>query len=251
MRDVNKTPSYWKDQIDELTRLIEDGEEWLTTGDIESSSALAERYSISTTQSELVSALYSGGNEMNEVNNAARQEVQHSFPKFVDQLIALPEYADEYHGGVDQHYRYLSYAVLTDLRGQGSANLVEAIKCFNRPDAGMNIYFEYLGHEPLTITGNELIWPEAYENLYLAIAPDTDDSDRAGFVETYLKNWLKGMRGTGNPIYSNLNNKNHPYTGYWCWDAAAAVVMMDIDDARLREHSNYPKDFADWGRGLK
>lgn len=250
MRDSNKSQVYWDDRVNKLSRLVEEGEEWFLQEDIRPKLKVSEAYRNSTKQNDLVAALYSSGVGMEEVDSAAKREIEHFFPTFVDQLVAFPEFADRYQGGLDQHYRYLSFAVLTGSRGDRSARLVEGIKYFERPDDGMNIYFEYLGHEPLANTGKQLFWPEAYEPLYRAIAPVTDESERAGFVEAYLNNWLKQMRRDGNPLYSNLNSEHDIYTGYWCWDAAAAVVMMDVDDSTFREHPNYPKDFADWGRGL-
>jgi hypothetical protein len=94
-------------------------------------------------------------------------------------------------------------------------------------------------------------WPAAYENLWKAIAPKTDDAERVKLLSSFLKNWYGQMSSEMAAETGTHKQKNPNYVGYWCLEAAAASVMAGIDDSSFRNHRYYPADWADWARAQK
>ena len=71
-------------------------------------------------------------------------------------------------------------------------------------------------------------------------------------VESYLKAWYKGMRGTGwyDSHKKQSSEGDAGYVGYWAFEAAAIAYLHDIDDAPFRDHLVYPKDLAGFARSM-
>lgn len=78
--------------------------------------------------------------------------------------------------------------------------------------------------------------------------PDGTDLTRLAALKTFDKGWLTQMRSATNPFYSNENNKNNTYVGYWNFEAAAASLIMCIEDDQLAGSPTYPKAWAEWAR---
>ena len=45
----------------------------------------------------------------------------------------------------------------------------------------------------------------------------------------------------------DLENQNS-YVGYWSFEAAALVYLLDLDDSSLHKYLFYPKDIVAWAR---
>ncbi|MEG0487696.1 MAG: DUF1911 domain-containing protein, partial [Acinetobacter sp.] len=41
------------------------------------------------------------------------------------------------------------------------------------------------------------------------------------------------------------------YSGYWAFEAAALVYLLDLDDSALHKYLFYPKDIVQWARSQK
>ncbi len=106
---------------------------------------------------------------------------------------------------------------------------------------------------PLSKKPTQIHWPSAFESLWNAIDPDEPDFARARHIRVFLDGWYKEMASESAAKTELLGPNVTPnsYVGYWCLEAAAAVVMMDIDDSSFRDHPHYPKDWADWARQQK
>jgi len=67
-------------------------------------------------------------------------------------------------------------------------------------------------------------------------------------LDEYLSDWYQMNK---NEIWHNghldLENKSS-YVGYWAFEAAALVYMLDLDDSSLHKHLFYPKDIVQWAR---
>lgn len=196
------------------------------------------------------SALYSSGAEMQEVAAAARKLLLEAYPQFISVCREDPAKAKrDYGGGWADRYRYLSLAILIDLSLDDSAIFIDALDFWPERDKGWELMIAGLGYKDRP-KAKELRWPQAYESLYLAMDLETEDYARQGYIKNFLKTWLPEMRrGTAGGYESPDKTKN--YHGIWCFEAAAATVMMDIDDTSFRDHEHYPKDFADWARYQK
>lgn len=67
-------------------------------------------------------------------------------------------------------------------------------------------------------------------------------------LDEYLSDWYQMNK---NEIWHNghldLENKTS-YVGYWAFEAAALVYLLDLDDILLHKHLFYPKDIVEWAR---
>jgi Domain of unknown function (DUF1911) len=70
-------------------------------------------------------------------------------------------------------------------------------------------------------------------------APDKRPALMAAFLDT----WYRGNKGTywwdGHAI---IDRGGLAYSGYWCFEAAAVVKLLDIDDSSFRDNEYYPAD---------
>ena len=101
----------------------------------------------------------------------------------------------------------------------------------------------------LSIADTQVAYPDSYNTLWQALKLGPDGSAP---IKTYVENWYawndhpdrgRGARGIG------AHEKMIRYQGYWCWEAAAVVVVTGANDLSFRDHEHYPKDLADWARG--
>jgi hypothetical protein len=92
-----------------------------------------------------------------------------------------------------------------------------------------------------------------YSPLIDAFLVGTTQEAAGMFISQYLKSWYKAFSGTAwhNGHLHATPGFQMPYYGYWPFDAAAIVVLYDIDDTPFRSHLLYAKDFADWARENK
>lgn len=79
-------------------------------------------------------------------------------------------------------------------------------------------------------------------------ALDQEDKIKAEqLVKNFLeKDWYKEHKDTG--WYNSHNSKFNIYAGYWCFEAAAVVAIMELDDSSFRDNQYYPKDLVDYYR---
>jgi hypothetical protein len=90
-------------------------------------------------------------------------------------------------------------------------------------------------------------YPKIYSKLVDVIhaAPEK----RAEMVKIYLEQWYKLM----SPIYWHDSHKaaEGAYDGYWAFDVALVVMLLDIDDTSFRDNKYYPKDLVAFYRNNK
>ncbi|WP_111896151.1 PoNe immunity protein domain-containing protein [Acinetobacter sp. MB5] len=70
-------------------------------------------------------------------------------------------------------------------------------------------------------------------------------------LNDYLSDWYKIHKNT-NWYNSHLDLENsYEYCGYWAFEAAALVYLLDLDDRSLHKYLYYPKDIVQWIRNKK
>ncbi|HRM73648.1 MAG TPA: DUF1911 domain-containing protein [Paracoccus sp. (in: a-proteobacteria)] len=249
MRDKKKSGDFWMNSLTEIHEVLAESEAYTEGNRLSIEDELRERRSIEGYTFDIVSVLYSSGAPMPEVAKAAKTLLIEAYPKFVALCRQDPDYAvGAYGGGWDFRTRYLALAVLARLTPEEGLPLVEAMDFWPERDAVWEHFIAALGHGSDRPPVDTLVWREAYEYLREALDPAGTDLTRLAALKTFDKNWLKEMRSATNPFYSNENNKNNTYVGYWDFEAAAAAVIMSIDDEQLAGSPTYPKDWADWAR---
>lgn len=198
---------------------------------------------------------YSMGKPVDEIATKARDLLCRIFPDYLAEhppgdplTITRPN--------IDRINRFFSLLVLSRPSRKEAASFVKTYDLWGYPeepawkhrDRICEAMVDYLGlgqdREPATGVN----WPEAYLPLWQAIDPETPEGDRTGHMTRFLDGWYDEMASEMAAQAETHKQKNPNYVGYWCLEAAAGVVMRNIDDSSFRDHPHYPADFADWAR---
>ncbi len=93
-------------------------------------------------------------------------------------------------------------------------------------------------------TTNQLRHPNPYLPLYESL--DKEGEARKQSVDEFLKKYYQGMKATY--WYDSHKKANGSFFGYWCFELAAFVKKINIDDASFADNIFYPRDLT--GRKL-
>jgi hypothetical protein len=91
----------------------------------------------------------------------------------------------------------------------------------------------------------QAIFPELMAE-FVTLAAATA-AERPATLADHVTSWEVRWLGTGT---LDEPGSDH-YVGNWCFDIAPLVVVLDIDDAAVRDHPNYPTDLIDAARRLR
>ena len=85
-----------------------------------------------------------------------------------------------------------------------------------------------------------------YRKLFkvFAAAPD----QRPALMVKYLGEWYEASRRE--PYFERHLDGGYGFRGYWSWEAAATVWVLNIDDSSFRDMRFYPRDLVDFARSL-
>ncbi len=88
--------------------------------------------------------------------------------------------------------------------------------------------------------------PKVFEKLRLAIS-EPEKSKAELLIKDFLTNdWYKNHKDAG--WYNSHKSKHNTYFGYWSFETAAVVAILDLDDSSFRDNQYYPKDLVDYYR---
>jgi len=110
---------------------------------------------------------------------------------------------------------------------------------------------EFLSYAPMERYGSDtLLVTRPFESL--ADAMDSADNDAAlQHLQKFLKRWYRDLAGA--PWHGghkpDAQGRTGGYQGYWSFEAAAAVLLLGIeDDSSLHASAYYPRDLVAWAR---
>ena len=259
MRDKRKDEAYWeaaKADHDARIRylsegLAEDQAEQFPSASIAASSLLRVRFQACLLR-------YSMGDPIDEIAEDVTGLLCDWLP---DQLSKHPPGSKMgmERPGFSQMARYLSAIILSAPKPDKAAAAVKAYEVYDytgppvpgQVDRIWEAMADYLvpGREGFAASG--INWPDAYNDLWLAIAKETPDEERPRRLSDFLNGWYDKMASEMAAETNTIKQKAPNYVGYWCLEAAAASVMAGIDDASFRDHEHYPANWADWARGAR
>ncbi|MDE2430085.1 MAG: DUF1911 domain-containing protein, partial [Burkholderiales bacterium] len=90
-------------------------------------------------------------------------------------------------------------------------------------------------------------------NTLLQVYYADEETEMLDLLQRYLKKWYRAMQAHPRWYNGHLKVSDDgyaPYYGYWAFEAAAVVFLLDIDDS-LIEHLVYPKDLVAYGKFLR
>lgn len=116
-------------------------------------------------------------------------------------------------------------------------------------DEVINKFFKILDSK-YPDTNNDGVY--SYDYSPLCDVLDKDDKFHAFEVlDNYLSDWY-GIHKNTLWYNSHLDlDSGFLYVGYWAFEAAFLVYMLDLDDTSLHKYLYYPKDIVHWIRNNK
>ena len=111
----------------------------------------------------------------------------------------------------------------------GVDQLVDGLLAYFQPDRVISDVFEEKGK---------------YKQL-IEILDSNDKALQAKKLKNYLDQWPKKL-GIRAPDGIRPLHETPTYDGYWCYEAAAVVIVCGIDDESFRDHEFYPADLMSW-----
>jgi len=85
-----------------------------------------------------------------------------------------------------------------------------------------------------------LMYPNPYQPLLEAL--DGRGEQQASLINKFLKNYYKGMKRTY--WHDSHLGEDAGFFGYWCFELAAFVKMLKIDDSAFADNIFYPRDLV-------
>lgn len=86
--------------------------------------------------------------------------------------------------------------------------------------------------------------PDTFSTLRQAITENDKQKAEALVKQFITKEWYKKHKDAG---WRNSHKSIHDtYSGYWCFEAAAIVKIMELDDSSFRDSQYYPKDLVNF-----
>ncbi|MCG7626734.1 DUF1911 domain-containing protein [Epibacterium sp. MM17-32] len=204
---------------------------------------------------EMSLLLYSAGAPMEEVVAPGFRAVAQHFPEIVSRFgTKMPNGIARV--GYDNYLRDMSFLVLARAESTEAEAFFRTLDQFDLQMDGYGgydriwaAYRQHFGLPEVPVT-SDVHWPEAYQNLWLAIDPAEPEFARPHHLKKFVDGWYDEMASELAAQTTRGENlgENSTYVGYWCLEAAAASVAFGIDDRELRDHPHYPAEWADWAR---
>ena len=111
-----------------------------------------------------------------------------------------------------------------------------------------NNYVRLLRYALPKLDFHNVAWNDSYANLYNALYEGNTPAEALSDLTAYLKEWYLLHEGhLWHDSHLDLEN-NDKYVGYWAFEAAAVVYLLDLDDSSLHQFLYYPKDLVEYAR---
>lgn len=234
-RETFKEPEYFD-------KLIQSTEGWLVKfrekiadpgTDAEHRAQL--RHSVFRNELELLIARYSRGDAISELKQSFLRVVTsfteyqagtirkaHQFGQFDAYIYALWLVSISMLLGIDDG---IFQTLLRELNNEGKDGLYERLVSLR------------VSGRPAIST---LLYPKVYQPLFDAL--DATGEKQSDLIDKFLKSYYKGMR---NAYWHDSHlGENAGFFGYWCFELAAFVKKLKIDDSTFANNIFYPVDLV-------
>jgi len=108
----------------------------------------------------------------------------------------------------------------------------------------------YYSFDPRSDPSRSILFQKLNKDLCLAIG-SYDDNDRLGHIDTYLSNYFGALKQYEVSWFDSHKETDPDYFthfGYWVFELAALVKMLNWDDSEISDHPLYPRELVDWHR---
>ncbi len=184
----------------------------------------------------------------NEVDQNLQKEAALEFPEYGPyEYQAAPDFSILF--DYENTVQLLSIAIL--LRDRRSLQRMIHILRSHRGEDGL---FEELigGYIEDEMTLSSCVLGDPYDIL-LQVFYEPDEQKTLDLLQQYLKQWYPAMKDHPRwyDEHLKINKQGYAgYYGYWAFEAAAVVYLLDLDDSQIN-HLVYPKDLLGYARRLR
>ena len=184
----------------------------------------------------------------NDIHQTLQKEAALEFPEYGPyEYLAGPDFSILF--DYENTLQLLSIAIL--LRDRRSIKRMIHILRSHRGQDGL---FEELigGYIEDEMTLSSCVLGAPYDIL-LQVFYEEDEQKTLDLLREYLNQWYPAMKDHLRWYDGHLRIKKQgyaPYYGYWAFEAAAIVYILDLDDRQI-SHWVYPKDLLDYARKLR
>jgi len=247
MRDTLKDKKYFEDFLVKLENIDKKTERKIADGEINPERIVIVRLSMIQNLMNRMQAKYSLGlpvDSILEEYNEALDLISQYWSGNCKFIGSKNEVLDQYSlGDYDTMLWMLSIGYLLNIPEDRFMILVNAID----KDHVKDKLFEFI--ISAKIISRAKINEESYKygfKLFGSIrkAIDTNDlSEAANLIKIFLeKEWFKEHKSCG--WQNRHKNPHNTYSGFWCFEAAAVVKIMGLDDSSFTNNKYYPKDLV-------
>ncbi|CAA6801588.1 MAG: Unknown protein [uncultured Sulfurovum sp.] len=179
---------------------------------------------------DLINALYSVGNEINELR------------EYMIRLIELVEESWKYKSFSTYNYSdiltYISLAYLLEINEENFQKLVFIRDCVKSRDNILDFIINAKLNDRKVNT-RLMKWGKNKRLAKVINAKSKEEAQKL-MKEDYLRYWYFSQQA----LYWHDRHKRNIdiYTGYWSFEAAAITKILGLDDSSYRDNKYYPKD---------
>ncbi|MCX2682103.1 DUF1911 domain-containing protein [Galbibacter sp. EGI 63066] len=264
MRDNLKNSKYWESRLRRSEKFQLEDVEILDKGEIAKERINILKRSMSYSHINTLSAKYSAGYPIENLKDDLLKAIELTYESWVDDAwkiktgkptgsVILNQYG---FGAYDQMLWMLSLGLLLNINEADFTKLVEVID----RDSVKDFLFEFIiraklkDRQPIIEESYREFFgiPKVFEKLRKAIT-ETDNAKAENLIKEFTtKDWYKNHKDAGWYDSHKPNRRGEViYFGYWSFETAAVVAIMDLDDSSFRDCQYYPKDLVDYFRENK
>ena len=138
--------------------------------------------------------------------------------------------------------------IITLINGENGGRLIE--------DAITSRFLRFNDPKhPIIAVGDEALYNPAYHLDWCTVIDNVNDDENKKnaitYLDAYLSDWYQMNK---HELWHNSHlepAEELRYSGYWAFEAAALVYLLDLDDSALHKYLFYPKDIVQWARSQK
>jgi len=215
--------------------------------------------------SELVGFHYNRGDDLTSIRTGVIDVLVNRYGTLVDEIERYKDTVDLKRTLVQERisgpydvqtvYTLLSWLICFDVDDKHMARLAPYIA----PEGEDRIIDTVLSrYQPGRPIADKVAFPRTHRLLDTLL--DSDEKKRVSLATQYLERWgklmstLKGLSALGgawaavgaksNDDLDNLHQGRPSFEGYWAWDLALLVRVLEIDDSSFADHRLYPSGLA-------
>lgn len=177
--------------------------------------------------------------------------VNHEFSKTIEFLgVSLEVQQNEMETDIDQYILVVWTLSLASLFNTDISGIRQKLPYLGRDLIIDRLYFSLINQK---IPSLDRLFPKLYDPIYTAIG-EYKESKRTELIQRFLNGYFDGLKEYEAAWLNGHKEKDPEYYshfGYWVFELAALVEILDWDDSTFRDHPLYPKDLVDWSRKNK